>query len=321
MALSLFSSAYVKDMVLRDFRRDHQVLRLVMDSPASRMVQEKLKAGGTPGGYAQAASFGMIESQNYTPVSGVETIASWPSGTIEPTLSYANATDTGITFALDKFAYSTRKVNDIDRYVSDIGAFLESENYAAMQQELGDDIEETMLADMVAHGQFESVSGGTGTNFVLDTSSEANLRAGLAIAQGACNKANWPKDDRWLILPGVHEGISVKYANLTSPSLSVNPAGSQTDGTLYRIGGFNVLYSNSFAVTTSAVIVSLQKSALVMPAGFFAETLRDIDTFADYMRMFAHYGVGSIGASVLAYDDGTPVPNDQKEGLLAITVV
>lgn len=317
---SNFVSAVVRDQLMADFRRNNELLNVLLGGSASQRVLAQSLANGPAGGFARQLVLPLLEQAALDPTDGYSTISTFPSSDSNPDLSsaYGIPSDRSIAFNVNRTAIGTHFLPEIEQWTHASGAVLQDAKVAADLQEIRDQIEEAVVSDMTSSTIFASVSGSVGTKFPLVTTSEAALLADLKDLQGEMNRQDVPREGRWLVLPGVHEGLAVMYGGLSS--VDYPGIGDRQEGRFQRIAGFNVIFTNSLA-STAALAFHEEAYALVMPMGVQVESLRDKDRIGDYTRLYSVFGMGAVRETLVTAANGdADADSVARPGIVAITI-
>jgi hypothetical protein len=307
------------DVLLTDFRRDNNVLALLMGTPTSRGIENWFRQMGPTGGYAAGLNIQRLVMGSLDPTDGYSTITSFPSSTEDPDLSssYAAITTENQQIKLNRFAIGTCRLPATHELLNSSGNLLIQEKLRADAQRIKDKLEEGLLLDLISSGTPETAVSGVEARFGLDTSAEANLLADLAILAAAFDKQNVPLDDRYLILPSAARGKFLKWTNIVEWTRMAPGNVDLANYTIAKIMGFQLVFSNSLS-SGSGVGICTQKCYFIMPTGFVMEELKDINRLGTYNRIWCLASWGAIGKTVSADDGNTWGP--AKEGIFNITV-
>lgn len=312
-----FVNAHVTDQLMTDFRRDNPLLNLLMDSAASRGVLQRALAAGGPGGFAKKLTLPLMKQAALSPTDGYTSVSSFPSAIENPDLSsaYPIPTDEAIPYNINHVAVGTRFLPELQKWTHASGDLLQDALVQADLQEIRDTIEEAVCTELVSVGVL--AAGGAQTKFPVVTTSQSALLGDLADLQGEFNRQNVPRDDRWIVLNSKHEGIAVEYDGLASRDFP--GVGDRAEGRVFRVGGMNLLFTNSMPAGSGAALTT-SAFALVMPKGIQVEVLRDKDRIGDYTRLYAMFGFGALKEVVDAADGVTPADNVERAGIISLAV-
>lgn len=315
-----FVDAAVKDQLMTDFRRTNELLNVLLDGQASRDVLQQALNEGASGGFAKQLVLPMKEQDALSPTDGYSAILTFPSSNSDPDLSsgYDVITDTSILYDINRQAIGTHRLPDIEKWTHAAGSLLGNAKVQADLQEMRDVIEEAVIADMDRLSGFQTAAAGVGAKFPLVTTSQTSLLDDIFDLTGEFNRQNIPRGDRWLALPAAREGLAVKYDGLASNDFT--GIGDRQEAIFDRIGGFNIIYTNSLSSSRGMAFTSAAY-AVVMPMGIQVESLRDKDRIGDFTRVYTVFGIGSNRelVSTAANGDAVTVPTS-RPGIISLDI-
>jgi CBS domain-containing protein len=315
---SNFVDAVVTDQLMTDFRRDNQLLDVLLSSPASQRVLAMALAQGGSAGFAKKLQIPLLPQAALNPTDGYSTVTSFPSSTENPDLSsgYAIPTDLTVPFDINRVAVGTHFLPELQKWTHAAGALLQDGKIQADLQEMRDVIEEAVVDELVTVGARTTASAMG--KFPLVTTSEAAVLSDFADIMAELNRQNVPKENRFFAMNPAHEGLAVEWAGVGG-STDYPGMGDRAAGRFTRIAGMNIIYTSSLG-TAEAVAFSLDRFALVLPMGIVPEVLRDKDKIGDYTRLYTMFGYGALGKPIASADGNTPGDNPQREGVVSIAV-
>lgn len=199
------------------------------------------------------------------------------------------------TLLIDQGDYFNIGIDDVDAAQARAGVL--DKAAASVSYEFGDKADQ-YVAGLLKAGTIKEGLGGDSSALVID---ETNAYEYMVHMKTALDKANVPKQGRWIVLPPEFEGMMLLDARFAS-GMGTNAESRLVNGAVARAAGFDIYISNNVPESTGEykVIASTSMCATYADQILQTEAYRPEKRFSDAVKGLHVYGAKLLRPEIVA---------------------